>query len=98
MTKTIITRNFLIGRIKLLLEEKLSVSGFGEEMIWYLSIDDKYELEKGYEEIIENRLKEFMDMHDAGKEYVGYQPYIPSRQKLIETIKILENSKIDTTK
>jgi hypothetical protein len=58
-------------------------------MLQYLAFDDRYEMEQGYEDIIEQVLEEFMEMHDAEKGEVGYVPYIPSRQRFIQFKEIL---------
>ena len=52
-------------------------------MFCYLS-DDNYEYEEGYESLIEEVLSEFMDMHDFKKKNAGYEPYIPTKEKLLE--------------
>ncbi len=87
--KKIITRKEIISRIDGLIENKVSISDFGEEMIRYLTFDDKYEFEQGYEDIIEKVLDEFMEMHDADKGDVGYTPYVPTRERLIQIKEML---------
>ena len=77
----------IIGRINDFFENKVSVADFGEEMFQYFAFDERYKYEEGYEKLLEEVLKEFMDMHDAGKD-VGYEPHIPSKERFLE-IKVM---------
>jgi len=81
--KKIITRELLSNQISKLLDDKLSVVEFGDEMFNYLAFDDEYSFEKGYESLIEQVLEHFSEMHDYGKQHVGYVPSIPSRNELV---------------
>ncbi len=87
----IITRQFIISRIDSLLQGEVSVPAFGEEMVAYLAFNDKYKFEPGFEDLLEEVIGEFMDMHDAGKGNVGYEPYIPSHERLIQIKAQLQN-------
>ena len=55
-------------------------------MIVYLVLDDQYVFEENHEKLIDQVLCEFMDMHDADKGNVGYEPYIPPQQRMLEII------------
>lgn len=81
----LITRKFIAEQIDNLLLNNISVRDFGEQMFGYLALaNEEYKYEEGYEELIEEILTEFMEMHDADKGDVGYEPYIPSKEKLIQ--------------
>lgn len=81
--KELITRQFIASRIDALLNKKVTTRDFGEEMFAYLAFDDIYHFEQGYETLIEQVLEEFDQMHDADKGGVGYQPSVPSRERLL---------------
>jgi len=82
--KKVITRDFIASRIDDLLNKKVSEKEFGDEMFnYYASIDDKYSYEEGHEELLEDTLDEFLEMHDVEDEHCGYKPHIPSREELI---------------
>jgi len=87
--RQVITRKFIIDRIDDLLQGRVSIPQFGDEMIGYLCFDDQYMLEAGYEELLKEVLGEFMDMHDVGQGNVGYEPYVPSDQRLIQIKEML---------
>ncbi len=54
--------------------------------IWYI-------WEQGYEDVIKQVLEEFLEMHDADKGEVGYTPYIPTRERLIQLKEMLTQNK-----
>lgn len=90
MQKTV-TRKEICDRIEALLNKKISLSEFGEEMFDYLaSVGDKYMFEPGYEQEIDEALREFIDLHDANKKNLTYKPYIPSREQFLKIKKSLE--------
>ncbi len=84
MTITVVTPQLVIERIDNLLQGKVSITEFGHEIIGFLAFEDEYELERGHKELLAEVLAEFMDMHDFGQEDLGYEPHIPSRERLIE--------------
>ncbi len=84
MTPQIVTPQFLIERIDSFLQEKVSTTEFGHEIIGYLAFEDQYILEKDHEQLLVEVLSEFMDLHDVGQENIGYEPYIPSYERIIE--------------
>jgi hypothetical protein len=92
MEKQVITRKFIIGRIDSLLQGEVTIREFGDEMIGYLAFGDKYSLEAGQKKLLEEVLNEFIDMHDVGRENVGYEPYVPSREKLIQIKEMLQRT------
>ncbi len=80
----IITRKDICHRIDEVLGNKLSAREFGEEVFDFLAfVGEKYKFEGGYEELLEESLREFMDLHDVGKEGLSYMPHIPSREEMI---------------
>ena len=82
--KQVITRAFIIERINDLLTSKITRRSFGEEMFAYLAFDDKNELEKGSESILEIILGKFTEMHDLDRGNVGYNPelYCPTQRQM----------------
>ncbi len=91
--KKIITRELIANKIESLLRNQISIQKFGEEMFHYLAFDDEYEFEAGQEELIKNVLDEFSEMHDFDKEHAGYDPLIPSSERLQELKKSLEDER-----
>lgn len=87
--KISITRKLISTQISKLINKEISTKDFGEEMFDYLAFDDKYDYEKGFKELIISILEEFSEMHDAGKEHSGYEPHIPSKERLLEIIQSL---------
>jgi len=88
--KEIVTRKIIADRIRDLLEKNVSISDFGEEMFRYLAFDDEFEFESGYEPKIKKVLDEFSEMHDVGKKNPGYEPEVPSQERLKEILNDLE--------
>lgn len=90
-----VTRKLIADRIDDVLSERIGLRDFGNEMFFHLAnANDKYEYEKGYVELIQDVLKEFMDLHDAEKGDVGYIVEIPSKDRFVE----LKNISLGNTK
>ena len=85
----IITRDFLASRIDSLLNGDIPIPIFGKEMVAYLAFRDRFVLEPDYENLLKEVLSEFMDMHDVDQGNVGYQPYVPSHERLCQLKEML---------
>jgi len=62
----------------------VSIPAFGHEIVAFIAFEDEYAIDKKHEGLLLEVLGEFMDMHDVGQGDVGYEPYVPSRERIIE--------------
>jgi hypothetical protein len=88
--RQLITRRWIVECIDQYLDGTITTRLFGHWMFAYLGYEWKFEFEAGYDGLIKEVLGEFMDMHDAGEEYSGYKPYIPTREKMVELKELLK--------
>lgn len=83
--RKVVTRRMLINKIDKLLKGKLSYKEFGDIVCKY----ETYDYEHGYEDLIDDILIEFIDLHDLGKKNLGFKPYVPSKRKIKEFMSLL---------
>jgi|GEM_PF-632077 hypothetical protein len=89
--KEVITRKLISAEISRLLNDEISITYFGDEMVEYFSLEnDSYVYEAGHENLIRDVLEEFLEMHDAEKPNPGYMPTVPSRERLMELRALLD--------